>query len=973
MPWALPAATLDTARLSLPGGIQLTLIRKGPYGDKLSTHWYKAGLQAPFWGRLACDGVRVNNGNAGAQIELRISGLPAGRHTLLTYHNNVDNPATNTFAPIDIYLNGVQKYDNLALSVRETVTANVPSAYLFADAVAGQDVVVLFAADTTTGASNKNFLINGIELNTSNPRYQAQLPYPKNADEHVNGDNGKVNLQWTNAANAVASRIYTGFDSASVAAATEASPQYRGRQTATSFTATNQYSMLTYFWRVDQEDADGNVTRGNVWYYRPRQLAFQDAEGYGRFARGGRGGKVVVVTNLNDNGPGSFREAVENDIGPRTIVFAVGGIIQLRSRLVLKSPYVTVAGQTAPGKGITIRSAPFGITGNDCIVRHMRVRLGGGPTYDGMGLTGANHSILDHCSISWTIDEAFSSRGAKNITLQRTLISEALHIAGHQNYPAGTGHGYAATIGGDSGSFHHNLLAHNAGRNWSMGGGLDGNGYYLGHLDIRNNVVYNWSHRTTDGGAHKVNFVNNYYKPGPASRIFFAMTIDHENVGLGTQQGYFSGNVMPGRFNESNQTAGRRFLLRNGAVVNYPSFVDTAFFEPYVTTQTARNAYKDVLSDVGCTQPVFDDHDIRVVKETRDSTTSSVGSKSGLPGIPDNEADVGGYEDYPETYQAANWDTDNDGMPNWWERLHRLNVQSAPGDFTDGNKDPDKDGFTHLDDYLEFMGGHHYYTRPFRLIKIDLKELTRGYTNKPVYSVSKMRKGLALQFRCINGIVFFLTPIEGIASFDFTVKDAEGSSMTRTIQVASSFDPSLPVEPLWFNGFRKDAGTVSLEWEHPQEMDKGIYELQRATAPNGPFTTVATFAGKGPDGQNPAANAYTTQDANDLTGLSYYRVVRTGANGKVLQSEVKEVEGGPAKVKIWPMPSKGSFQVLLTHAAREVGVRIFRADGSQVGREVLMNPGTPKAFQINAAGVYMVMGTDKQTGLPVFTNKVVIE
>ena len=141
----------------------------------------------------------------------------------------------------------------------------------------------------------------------------------------------------------------------------------------------------------------------------------------------------------------------------------------------------------------------------------------------------------------------------QNITLQRTLISEALNIAGHPNYPEGTKHGYAGSIGGDVGSFHHNLLAHCEGRNWSLAGGLDGDAFYAGRLDIRNNVVYNWGHRATDGGSKEVNFVGNYYKPGAATDQFYALIIDHEGTGLGTQRGYFSGNVMPGYFDESNQ------------------------------------------------------------------------------------------------------------------------------------------------------------------------------------------------------------------------------------------------------------------------------------------------------------------------------------------------------------------------------------------------------------------------------------
>ena len=184
----------------------------------------------------------------------------------------------------------------------------------------------------------------------------------------------------------------------------------------------------------------------------------------GRFATGGRGGKVVYVTNLNDSGEGSFREAITNEIGPRTIIFNVSGIIVLNSRLVCSSKYVTIAGQTAPGKGICLRNNPFGV-GSENVCRFIRSRKGAGETSDGLGMTGSNHSITDHCSVSWTIDEAFSSRGADNITLQRSMIAEALNCAGHKNYPEGAEHGYAATISGEIGSFHHNLLAHWNGRN----------------------------------------------------------------------------------------------------------------------------------------------------------------------------------------------------------------------------------------------------------------------------------------------------------------------------------------------------------------------------------------------------------------------------------------------------------------------------------------------------------------------------
>jgi hypothetical protein len=782
----IPSGSTSVITVALGQNVTATFTRMGSNGTRLISNWYKAGIQTPYFARLVCDGMVVENGATGAQIEMRISGLPAGQHSFLTYHNQVDNPSTNTFSPMDVYVNGVKTISQLVPSVRATNTANVPTAYVTATAVAGQDVVILYAADLTTSATNRNIIINGLEINTPNAANQARSPQPENADTHANADNGSITLTWTKAPNATNSDVYFGFDSTSVANATTSSTLYKGRLTGTTLAQSNQYSMQTYFWRVDQIDGSGNITKGDIWYYQPRQLAFREAEGYGRFARGGRGGKVVYVTNLNDAGAGSLREAVTNDIGPRTIVFAVSGIITLQSRLTVGSNQVTIAGQTAPGKGICIRSAPFGMGGNDVVVQHMRVRVGAGITYDGMGLNG-NNSIIDNCSISWTIDEAFSSRGAKNITLQRTLISEALNVAGHQNYPAGTAHGYAATIGGATGSFHHNLLAHCEGRNWSMGGGLDGNGYYSGQLDITNNVVYNWGGRTTDGGANQVNFVNNYYKTGAASTIFYALTANHEGTGLGTQQYYFAGNVMPGRFTESNQSAGRRIVISNGAVVNWETWVTSPFFPSYVQTQNATDAYKRVLSNVGATQPQFDTHDQRIITETLNGTYTYSGSVSGKPGLPDNQSDVGGYESYPTTTRPSNWDSDNDGLPNWWESLYGLDPNSGTGDFSDANSDTDLDGYTQLDNYLEWMGGPHYFGAPGTPLNIDITELSKGYTSSPTFTLSNVTNGTAvLSTGSGNKTVTFTPTAQGVASFQFTVTDAAGSSLQRTVNMLAN-------------------------------------------------------------------------------------------------------------------------------------------------------------------------------------------
>jgi hypothetical protein len=344
------------------------------------------------------------------------------------------------------------------------------------------------------------------------------------------------------------------------------------------------------------------------------QLAFPTAEGYGRFAEGGRGGRVIKVTNLNDSGPGSLRAAVEAD-GPRTVIFDVSGLITLESKLVIRktNSNLTIAGQTAPGKGICLRKFNFGMMGaSNVIIRYVRVRPGNisGTTLDGMGMASSDNCIIDHCSISWTLDEAFSSRGAKNITLQRTLISEALNEAGHKKYPPGTQHGYAASIGGDIGSFHHNLLAHNApvAIGASPAASTKPDHTYAGRLDIRNNVVFNWKNRTTDGGAHEVNFVNNYYKPGPATQRFHALNAQYGGF-PGSQRYYFAGNIMEGRFGLTNQEAGRMASTERGGKVptEYSPWAEQPFFESHVNTRSAAEAYENVLANVGCNFPVLDD------------------------------------------------------------------------------------------------------------------------------------------------------------------------------------------------------------------------------------------------------------------------------------------------------------------------------------------------------------------------------
>ena len=745
----------------------VTFKLKGNFSSK----WFKVGMSAPFYGRLTSDGLVTDK-----SLELTISGLKAGQHSLLTFHNTFDKIEGKSFTPIKIYVNN-KLVETVTSSNRATSTIEAATAYIEFNVQKGKNTIIRFETDSKDANLIQQMVINGFEIDTPNLKKQAHTPKPENGDEHVVlGDNFKIN--WEASKGAVTHKLYFGTDKKAVTAATEKSAEFKGKQTDTKFAVSDLYSMTTYYWRVDEVDAKGNTTLGTVWSFKPAQLAFPGAEGYGRFAVGGRGGRVVEVTNLNDSGPGSFRAAVNEGTGPKTIVFNVSGNIKLEERLVVNNPYITIAGQTAPGEGITISKAPVGLTGNDGIIRFLKVRIGSGKTYDGMGLTGANHSIIDHCSISWTIDESFSSRGAHNITLQRTLISEALNVAGHDKYEVGKMHGFAATIGGDVGSFHHNLLAHNYGRNWSIGGGLNGDGYYTGRVDITNNVVYNWGKRTTDGGANEVNFVNNYYKPGASTDIFVALNAQHEGVGKGMQRYYFNGNIMPGYFDEKSQEKGRKMTISNKEIVEYETFVDKPFFESYVKTESAQAAYKNVLSDVGASEPFFDKHDNRIIDETLKGTFTYKGSKSGLGGMIDSEKDLGDLGDYASETRPADWDTDHDGLPNWWETARGLNENSKAGDFADTNLDTDENGFTQLDEYLDWMAQPHFFINSGENKEFSAADYFKGYEKKPVYTFSDLKNGKII----LKGKDIQFTAIEsGFASVVITVKDEDGDSMSRAI------------------------------------------------------------------------------------------------------------------------------------------------------------------------------------------------
>ena len=681
-------------------------------------------------------------------LKFTITGLTAGTHTLTAYHNNTDGTLSPGYPDIKVMVNGEEKQRNIRQTIRAQKPEDAGMSYVKFNVTEGETVTVEYVTDLKDGETyiNNYIAVNALVFDRPNPKVQAVCNAPAHLDYHADCDNGTATLSWTGGSIAVKHRVMFGTSAENLDEIAET--------TATSLTSPSLSALNTYYWRIDEIDADGNVYEGDVWTFRPRHLAFPGAEGYGRYAIGGRGGSVYHVTSLDDDvenpAEGTFRYGITKVKGPRTIVFDISGYITLKGRLTCSDPYVTIAGQTAPGEGITFRGAPLGLA-SDGITRFIRSYRGyagtkAGPVeaeqnkgLDGIGMAGNDNAIVDHCSIAWTTDEGFSSRGAKSITLQRTMIAEALNSADHPNYPSGTCHGYAATIGGGqgtgAGSFHHNLLAHCEGRNWSLSGGLDGAGYYDGAHDVFNNVVYNWGNRATDGGTHHLNFVNNYYKMGPATTQTFLLRHQFEGTGKGTQEAYVKGNVRvstAGVITQDAENKTYRYELSGGQQLTWQPWSETPYFESLAMIESAEAAYRNVLSDVGCNLPVLNRHDERMVRETADGTTSTVGSKTGKRGLIDREWDAEGFTPIEEVRRSADFDSDQDGMPDWWERIHGLDPAVA-----DNNSDADSDGYTALEDYLNWMACPHFDVQLNSDMEIDLRPYFAGYPSSSTYSVAE--------------------------------------------------------------------------------------------------------------------------------------------------------------------------------------------------------------------------------------------
>jgi len=447
-----------------------------------------------------------------------------------------------------------------------------------------------------------------------------------------------------------------------------------------------QLVIICFYIISDAEAESGYITVTN----KDSIEAFPGAEGAGKYTSGGRGGEIIEVTNLNDDGPGSLRYAV-NCRGPRIIVFGISGTIELESELEIREGNLTIAGQTSPGDGICIKGYPLLIDADNIIIRYLRIRLGdlSGKPYD--AISGIRHRdiIIDHCSFSWAVDECASFYDNEDFTLQWCIISESLNKSVH---PKGS-HGYGGIWGGMQASFHHNIIAHHTSRLPRFQGSRNHRQPPNENAEFCNNIIYNWVIKCSYGGeGGNYNITGNIYKPGPATpwKKIYRIIEPFEPFG----RFYLKDN----------------YMMVNGAAKEYnwmDHFPDTGKWSTVISDTPAKInyraacedalvAYKKVLKHAGASF-VRDSVDNRIISEV-EKGTYHYGDK----GIINSQTQVGGWPGLNSG--EARQDADHDGMPDTWETANKLN----PLDYIDRNDHDLDEDYTNIEYYLNTLIDNFY-------------------------------------------------------------------------------------------------------------------------------------------------------------------------------------------------------------------------------------------------------------------------
>lgn len=472
------------------------------------------------------------------------------------------------------------------------------------------------------------------------------------------------------------------------------------------------------------------VVAATSFAQQQKTLAFPTAEGFGKYTSGGRGGKVVEVTNLNDAGEGSLRWALtEAGRENATIVFRVSGIIEVgpnpqrkgERAIRAKLKNVTIAGQTAPGEGILIRGGKLNLGGSEnVIIRNIRARLGtkelerqaGESDADyrkrcfieggAIGIENARDIIIDHCCFGWSGEENMTMYDNHYTTVQWCIVHEGLYNAGHHKGVRG----YGAQWGGSPATFHHNLLSCNDSRSARLNGATNPKVDKNVFMEYQNNVNFNWGRRNScyggeneagEGSSHWCNFVGNYYKPGPAhpeDNVLIELSQARKGKQLtGPSLWYFRDNVMEGQKTKDNW---QMISNKTGFAIDQmrqPLCLSTTEYQDYLTpAESAQKAYKHVLEKAGTIHR--DIIERRIIMDVRSGKPKYQGKSAGKQGIIDSPADAEGWPQYAPATPVA--DNDHDGMADEWERAHGLN----PADPEDGKRVVSKEGYTALEVYL---------------------------------------------------------------------------------------------------------------------------------------------------------------------------------------------------------------------------------------------------------------------------------
>jgi pectate lyase len=418
-----------------------------------------------------------------------------------------------------------------------------------------------------------------------------------------------------------------------------------------------------------------------------RSLAFPTAEGFGKYTTGGRGGKVFIVSNLNDDGEGSLRKAVEAK-GPHIVVFSISGTIHLLSPLSIKSD-ITIAGQTAPGDGICLADYPVTLGGNNIIIRYLRFRMGdrhqnkgmvnGGGADDAFSGTRRNNIVIDHCSMSWSTDEVCSIYAGDSTTVQWNLISEPLNYSYH--FETGDKdferHGYGGIWGGKHATFHHNLIAHCNSRTPRFDGIRNAP---IENVDYRNNVIYNWGGNNIYAGeGGNYNIVNNYYKYGPSTSKSVMYRVANpwsKPPSIGFGKWYIEGNYVDGSSEVTNNNwLGVTIEKGTTADVEMVKATTSPFQLVAINTQSAKDVYESVLKNVGAVLPKRDTLDARIINEVKNRTGRMIDVQGGFPHGTPYEQTINAWPHLKSL--PAPKDSDGDGMPDEWEIKNGLDANNG--------------------------------------------------------------------------------------------------------------------------------------------------------------------------------------------------------------------------------------------------------------------------------------------------------